>query len=326
MRAPCRRDARSRSAPTTTSPADSVWTVLEPIESHVDWMADAEVDPLRDRARPRGVGTRFECVTAVGPIRLTDRMEITEWEPGRAMGVRHDGLVTGTGRFSSTPLDGGRRTPVHVGRGADVPVVARRPPRRADRWAAGDAADLARQPQPAQATRRTSAVTAAPSTITTTSGARRHAAIAATPTPTARASRTRSLPVENVFWTTRARDQRGRDEGEAALDDGRELARPDHDQPGRLAGVGADAEQQHEGPAHGTSRCAGETHGVGIACGDADQDRRRGAQDRHADGRERDQDETDRPRRAAPASRPMRWRSCGATMATKPAGKAASRP
>ena len=88
---------------------EAVWGVLEPIESHVDWMADAEVIRfVTDQTR--GVGTRFECVTAVGPIRLTDRMEITEWEPGRSMGVRHDGLVTGLGRFTVEPLDGGRRT------------------------------------------------------------------------------------------------------------------------------------------------------------------------------------------------------------------------
>jgi uncharacterized protein YndB with AHSA1/START domain len=88
---------------------EQVWSVIEPIESHVDWMADAAVIRfVTDQTR--GVGTRFECVTVLGPIRLTDRMEVTEWEPGRAMGVRHDGLVTGTGRFTITPLDGGRRS------------------------------------------------------------------------------------------------------------------------------------------------------------------------------------------------------------------------
>ena len=35
-------------------------------------------------------------------------MEITEWEPGRVMGVRHTGLVTGTGQLTITPLDDGR--------------------------------------------------------------------------------------------------------------------------------------------------------------------------------------------------------------------------
>jgi hypothetical protein len=37
-------------------------------------------------------------------------MEITEWVPGEVMGVRHTGLVTGTGRFTLTPIDLGRRT------------------------------------------------------------------------------------------------------------------------------------------------------------------------------------------------------------------------
>ena len=35
------------------------------------------------------------------PDPLTDQMEITEWDPGRAMGVRHTGVVTGTGRFTA---------------------------------------------------------------------------------------------------------------------------------------------------------------------------------------------------------------------------------
>jgi uncharacterized protein YndB with AHSA1/START domain len=96
------------SADNDASPA-AVWRVLEPIESHVDWMADAELIRF-STDQTRGVGTRFECVTKVGPIRLTDRMEITQWEPERAMGVRHHGVVTGTGRFVLEPVDGGRRT------------------------------------------------------------------------------------------------------------------------------------------------------------------------------------------------------------------------
>ena len=91
------------------APPAAVWSVLEPVERHVDWMADAESIRFLDD-RTRGVGTRFECVTVVGPIRLADVMEITEWQPERRMGVRHDGVVTGTGRFTLEPLDGGRRT------------------------------------------------------------------------------------------------------------------------------------------------------------------------------------------------------------------------
>jgi uncharacterized protein YndB with AHSA1/START domain len=79
-----------------------VWDALTDIASHVEWMADARgirfVSPQRE-----GVGTAFDCDTQVGPLRLTDRMEVTEWDPQRAMTVRHVGLVTGEGRFSLRP-------------------------------------------------------------------------------------------------------------------------------------------------------------------------------------------------------------------------------
>lgn len=86
-----------------------LWDVLEPIERHVDWMADAESIEFISSQR-RGVGTRFFCVTKVGPIRMRDLMSITAWEPDRRMGVRHDGLVTGAGEFTLEPVDGGRGT------------------------------------------------------------------------------------------------------------------------------------------------------------------------------------------------------------------------
>jgi uncharacterized protein YndB with AHSA1/START domain len=86
-----------------------VWEIVEPIERHVDWMADA-VAIRFDTDQTRGVGTSFRCDTQVGPIRLTDHMEITAWEPERSMGVRHTGVVTGTGTFTLEPIDLGRRT------------------------------------------------------------------------------------------------------------------------------------------------------------------------------------------------------------------------
>jgi uncharacterized protein YndB with AHSA1/START domain len=88
---------------------EQVWQVVEPVESHVEWMHDAVAIRFESEQR-RGVGTRFLCDTKVGPIKLVDRMEITEWAAGEAMGVRHSGLVTGTGRFTLTPIDLGRRT------------------------------------------------------------------------------------------------------------------------------------------------------------------------------------------------------------------------
>lgn len=90
-----------------SAPPEAVWADLEDIGSHVEWMADAEAIRFLD-GPTRGVGTRFECDTKVGPFRLTDVMEITDWVPGKVMGVRHTGVVTGTGRFTLKKARGGR--------------------------------------------------------------------------------------------------------------------------------------------------------------------------------------------------------------------------
>jgi hypothetical protein len=81
----------------------TVWACVEDIATHVDWMQDAVAIRFASE-QTAGVGTRFECDTKVGPIRLTDHMEITEWVEGEAMGVRHVGVVTGSGRFTLRPV------------------------------------------------------------------------------------------------------------------------------------------------------------------------------------------------------------------------------
>lgn len=81
---------------------EEVWEDIRDIASHVEWMHDAETIVFTS-TQQQGVGTTFDCLTRVGPIRLTDRMEITEWVDGVAIGVRHVGLVTGEGRFTLTP-------------------------------------------------------------------------------------------------------------------------------------------------------------------------------------------------------------------------------
>lgn len=80
------------------SPAD-VWHDVQHIESHPEWMADA-VWVRFVGSRRRGVGTEFESLTRVGPLRANDVAIVTEWEPRRAMGIVHRGVVTGTGRFT----------------------------------------------------------------------------------------------------------------------------------------------------------------------------------------------------------------------------------
>ena len=89
-----------------------VWRAIEDVRTHVQWMEDAVAirvtdGPVGRGGRRGGVGTTFECDTAVGPFRLLDRMEITEWKAGRSMGIRHAGLVTGSGRFTLRRRNGG---------------------------------------------------------------------------------------------------------------------------------------------------------------------------------------------------------------------------
>ena len=90
------------------APVEKVWAVVEPIERHVDWMADAVAIRFTG-SQTRGTGTTFECDTKVGPITLVDEMTITSWEPMREMGVRHSGVVTGTGVFTLAPSGTGTR-------------------------------------------------------------------------------------------------------------------------------------------------------------------------------------------------------------------------
>jgi len=98
---------RIRVSTTIDAPPGRVWDDVKDIGSHVEWMHDAVAIRFTS-SRRSGVGTAFDCDTRVGPLRLTDRMEVTEWRPRRAMGIRHVGLVTGTGRFTLRRRRGGR--------------------------------------------------------------------------------------------------------------------------------------------------------------------------------------------------------------------------
>jgi len=93
----------------TTIEADpaTVWANVRDIASHVDWMQDAvAIRFLSDQWE--GVGTHFECDTRIGPFGLTDVMEITSWEDELRIGVRHVGLVEGTGEFTLIDLGSNR--------------------------------------------------------------------------------------------------------------------------------------------------------------------------------------------------------------------------
>jgi hypothetical protein len=92
---------------TIDAPPAAVWQVIEPIERHVDWMVDAATITFTS-PQTRGIGTTFDCLTRFGPLRLNDKMAVTEWAPERVMGIEHGGLVTGRGRFTLRRRGGNR--------------------------------------------------------------------------------------------------------------------------------------------------------------------------------------------------------------------------
>lgn len=88
------------------APPDDVWHAVERIETHTEWMRDAGSITFRS-ARHSGVGAEFGCRTRVGPLHTNDRFVVTRWDPGRAMGIAHQGPVTGDGEFLLTPWGDG---------------------------------------------------------------------------------------------------------------------------------------------------------------------------------------------------------------------------
>jgi carbon monoxide dehydrogenase subunit G len=94
--------ARSSVSVWIARPPAEVWVELERLEDHAEWMADAVgIEFLTERRR--GIGTRMKVDTRVGPLRTSDVLEFTEWDPPHVMGVAHRGLITGEGRFRLIP-------------------------------------------------------------------------------------------------------------------------------------------------------------------------------------------------------------------------------
>jgi hypothetical protein len=90
---------RIRVSTTIPAPPGRVWDDIRDIGSHVDWMEDALAIRFTGRSR-EGKGTRFVCDTRIGPFALSDSMVVTEWVAGRSMGIRHEGIISGVGRFT----------------------------------------------------------------------------------------------------------------------------------------------------------------------------------------------------------------------------------
>jgi carbon monoxide dehydrogenase subunit G len=91
------------------APVEHCWSHLADLGSHVEWMADAESIHFTS-SDTTGVGTTFECVTKVGPLKTVDKMRVVDWVEGSVIAVQHTGLVVGTGRFALSRQDENRCT------------------------------------------------------------------------------------------------------------------------------------------------------------------------------------------------------------------------
>ena len=76
-----------------------VWDYLRDVTKHPEWMIDAlSVEVTSEISE--GPGLTFVCLTAIGPFRIRDQMEVVEWQHEKLMAVKHSGIVAGVGRFT----------------------------------------------------------------------------------------------------------------------------------------------------------------------------------------------------------------------------------
>lgn len=85
-----------------------VWDYLRDVTKHPEWMIDAlSVEVTSEISE--GPGLTFVCLTAIGPFRIRDQMEVVEWQHEKLMAVKHSGIVAGVGRFTLDAIAGGTR-------------------------------------------------------------------------------------------------------------------------------------------------------------------------------------------------------------------------
>lgn len=87
---------------------DEVWAELANLATHASWMKDAMSIEFLGKEQS-GIGTRMRVPTRVGPFRTIDILEVTGWVEGESITVDHEGLVSGSGKFS---LEGSEPTTV----------------------------------------------------------------------------------------------------------------------------------------------------------------------------------------------------------------------
>ena len=92
------------------APAEAVWREVMDWESQGEWMMGTDVRVTHgDGVSP---GTRVAAFTGIGPIGVTDQIELVGWDPPHRATVRHVGrIIRGSGTFTivERPTDDGGR-------------------------------------------------------------------------------------------------------------------------------------------------------------------------------------------------------------------------
>lgn len=92
-------------------PADVVFQFVgfEQVQNHPRWDTNMELEQLTDG--PFGVGTIVRRRRTIGGVAQVGTMEVVEFDPPRAMGVRiHDPQMEADGRMTIQPNGPGRST------------------------------------------------------------------------------------------------------------------------------------------------------------------------------------------------------------------------
>lgn len=85
---------------------ERVWAELADIEGQPRWMREMKEVRLLTPA-PVGVGTRGEATVRIFGIAVTDPVTVTEFDPPRRFGIRHEGTFAGSGVIELEPgVDG----------------------------------------------------------------------------------------------------------------------------------------------------------------------------------------------------------------------------
>ena len=88
---------------------EETWAVVSDIPLQPEWMREMR-EVHQTTPGPVHAGTRGEATVRIAGISVTDRVEVTAFEPPTRFAIRHDGLFTGRGLITLEPGAGGITT------------------------------------------------------------------------------------------------------------------------------------------------------------------------------------------------------------------------